>query len=55
MHARGPTEFDFAIGDYPYKETFRGERTPLVDLDIPRTPRGRVMLGMEWASGTKRA
>ncbi len=49
MHAAGLTEFDFTIGDYAYKETFRVERTPLVDVIRPLTLRGRATFGFERA------
>ncbi len=47
FHARGLREFDFTIGDYPYKETFRVVRTALVDVELPITLKGHMVLGLE--------
>ena len=41
LHARGCRQFGFSIGDYPYKSGFGVEPSPLFDLVIAQSWRGR--------------
>ncbi len=45
----GVTEFDFTIGNYPYKEVFRVERKSLIEVVWPLTWRGHATHGIEQA------
>jgi CelD/BcsL family acetyltransferase involved in cellulose biosynthesis len=45
LSADGITAFDFTIGNYAYKQSFRPEQTPLLEVVEPLSPRGRIALG----------
>lgn len=47
LHQQGVRHFDFTTGNYDYKNGFRLQQQPLVDVTMPLSMRGRVKLGRE--------